>query len=168
MDAVGGVFTTTVALVVVVHEFAPVTVTVYVPAADTLTAAFVPKLFDHAYVPPPLAVNVVLCPEHIVKFPDIDAVGNAFATTVALAVVVHEFAPVTVTVYVPAADTLTAAFAPKLFDHAYVPPPLAVKVVLCPEHMVKVPDIDAVGGVFTTTVALAVVVHEFAPVTVTV
>jgi hypothetical protein len=126
----GGVFTTTVALAVVVHEFDPVTVTVYVPAADTLTAAFVPKLFDHAYVPPPLAVKVVLCPEHMVNVPDILADGGVFSTTVALAVVVHEFDPVTVTVYVPAADTLTAAFVPKLFDHAYVPPPLAVKVVL--------------------------------------
>jgi hypothetical protein len=69
---------------------------------------------------------------------------------------------------VPAAETETEAPDPKLFDHAYVPPPLAVNVVLCPEQIVKVPDIDAVGRVFTTTVALAVVIHEFAPVTVTV
>ena len=52
------------------------------PAADTLTAAVLPKLFDHAYVPPPLAVNVVLCPEQIVKVPDIDAVGDGFIVTV--------------------------------------------------------------------------------------
>jgi hypothetical protein len=61
----------------------------------------------------------VLCPEQIVKVPDIDAVGNGLTTTVALAVVVHEFDPVTVTVYVPAvliADV--AALLPNPFDHA--------------------------------------------------
>ena len=51
--------TVTAALFVAVHEFVPVTVTVYVPALDTVTAEFVPKLFDHKYVPPPLAVRVV-------------------------------------------------------------------------------------------------------------
>jgi hypothetical protein len=87
VGCVGGVFSTTVALAVVVQEFAPVTVTVYVPAVDTLTAAVLPKLFDQAYVPPPLAVKVVLCPEQIVKFPVIDAVGIALIVTVVIMLV---------------------------------------------------------------------------------
>ena len=43
---------------------------------------------------------------------------------------------------------------PKPFDHAYVPPPFAVKVVLCPEQIVKVPDIDDVGGALIVTLVV--------------
>ena len=35
--------------------------------------------------------------------------------------------------------------------HKYDVPPLAVNVVLCPLQIVLVPDIDAVGKVFTVT-----------------
>jgi hypothetical protein len=40
-----------------VQPFVPVTVTVYVPAEETVIAAVVAE-FDHKYVPLPLAVNV--------------------------------------------------------------------------------------------------------------
>ena len=41
-----------------VQPFVPVTVTVYVPADETIIAAVV-AAFDHKYVPLPLAVSVV-------------------------------------------------------------------------------------------------------------
>ena len=82
--------------------------------------------FDAAGVPEPVSCVVALI--QVLNVPLI--VGLAFTTTVALAVVVHEFAPVTVTVQGPAAETETEAPDPKLFDQAQVPPPLAVKVVL--------------------------------------
>jgi hypothetical protein len=47
-------------------------------------------------------------------------------------------------------------------------PPLAVSVVLPPAQMVVVPDIPAIGNVFTVTVSVAVEVQPLAPVTVTV
>ena len=52
--------------------------------------------------------------------------------------------------------------------HKYDVPPLAVNVVLCPLHIVLVPDIDAVGKVLTVTNWLLVDVHPLALVTVTV
>ena len=47
-------------------------------------------------------------------------------------------------------------------------PPLAVKLVLPPAHIVVVPAINAVGRAFTVTVELAVFVHPLPSVTVTV
>ena len=40
--------------------------------------------------------------------------------------------------------------------HKYVPPPLAVSVVVCPMQRLVLPDIAATGSEFTTTVAVAV------------
>ena len=48
---------------VAVHPFVPVTVTVYVPGAVTTSVALVPTIvvpLDHEYVPPPVAVRVIL------------------------------------------------------------------------------------------------------------
>jgi len=50
---------------------------------------------------------------------------------------------VTVTVYVPRPVTTFTAVVGPLF-HAYVPPPLAVKVALPPVHIVVAPLMDAV------------------------
>ena len=53
--------------------------------------------------------------------------------------------------------------------HRYVPPPLAVSVVLCPLQMVALVGlIAAVGALFTVTDLLAVAVQPLAFVTVTV
>jgi hypothetical protein len=51
-----------------------------------------------AYVPPPVAVNVLVSPAHIVFVPAMDGVGNAFTVKVRLAVAVQPEAFVTVTV----------------------------------------------------------------------
>jgi hypothetical protein len=50
---------------------------------------------------------------------------------------------VTVTEYVPDKFTIFTADVGPLF-HAYVPPPLAVKVALLPVHIVVAPLMDAV------------------------
>jgi hypothetical protein len=51
-----------------------------------------------AYVPPPVAVNVLVSPAQIVFVPVIDDVGNAFTVKVRVAVAVQPEAFVTVTV----------------------------------------------------------------------
>ena len=61
---------------------------------------------------------------------------------------------------------MTAVFAPLL--QAYVPPPVAVKVVLEPLQIIFVPVMAAVGNGLTVTAWLAVAVHPLALVTVTV
>ena len=61
---------------------------------------------------------------------------------------------------------MAAVVAPLL--QLYVPPPVAVKVVLPPLQIVVVPVMVAVGALFTVTVLVEVAVQPFAPVTVTV
>jgi hypothetical protein len=102
----GLAFTVSDVLAVAVQPLA-VTVTVYGPAVLTVLAAVVGPLL-HAYVPPPLAVKVVLPPEHIVVVPVIPAVGNGFTVSVVLAVAVQPLV-VTVTVYGPAVLTVLPA-----------------------------------------------------------
>ncbi len=78
---------------------APVTVTVYVPAADTVVLAAVAPLF-HIYDAPPVAVKVA---ELVLQFKDtvldeIPTVGAAkLLVTVDVPFDVHPFDPVTVT-----------------------------------------------------------------------
>ncbi len=70
------------------------------PAVVIFTLAFVPKPFDHKYVPPPAAVLLTLVVLHV-KFvlPIIDAAGNVLSiVTAVVAVAVHPLAFVTVTV----------------------------------------------------------------------
>ena len=117
---------------------------------------------------PPLAVSVVLFPLHILVVPLMEGVRLVFTVTVTLAVPVHPSVLVAVTVYdvVDIRVTVIAVVeAPWL--HKYVLPPLAVKVVLFPVHIVVVPLIEAVGMVFTVTVKLAVPMHPAAFVAVT-
>jgi hypothetical protein len=131
-------------------------------------AAVVAPLLQE-YVPPPAAVNVVLTPLQITDVPVMLAVGNGLTVTVLVAVEVQPLALVTVTVYVASAVGLTgivAVVAPVL--HKYVPPPVAVKVVEPPLQITFVPVMLAVGNGLTVTALVAVAVHPFALVTVTV
>ena len=61
---------------------------------------------------------------------------------------------------------IAAAVAP--VDQAYVPPPVAVNVLVSPAQMVFVPEILAVGRALTVKERLAVAVQPEAFVTVTV
>ena len=105
---------------VAVHPFVPVIVTVYVPVEVMFAVAFVPKLFDHRYVPPPLAVLVAVAVVHVrLSVPVMLAVGvTMFCVTLVVAVAVQPLLPVIVTVYVPGEVILAVAFVPKLFDQA--------------------------------------------------
>jgi hypothetical protein len=99
--AVGGVMLcVTLVVAVAVQPFEPVTVTVYVPGEVMVAVAFVPKPFDHKYVPPPLAVLVTLVVEQLkLSVPVILAVGGVvLCVTLVVAVAVQPFEPVTVTV----------------------------------------------------------------------
>ena len=82
------------------------------------------------YVPPELAVNVVLAPGQIFVVPVIVGANPAATLIAALAVAVQP-PLVTVTLYVvlPAGLTVMAAVVAAVF-HKYVPPPVAVNVVL--------------------------------------
>jgi hypothetical protein len=114
-------------------------------------AAVVAPLLQ-AYVPPPVAVKVVLPPLQITDVPVMLAVGNALTATPLLAVDVQPLPLVTVTVYVAFAVGLTvmaAVVAPLLQE--YVPPPVAVKVVLPPLQITDVPVMLAVGNGLTVT-----------------
>jgi hypothetical protein len=76
---------------------------------------------------------------------------------------------VTVTVYIVVICGLTTLIwevTPLLQE--YVNPPEAVSVVLTPAHIVVFPLIDAVGRLFTVTVAVSVSVQLLPSVTVTV
>jgi hypothetical protein len=171
--AVGGVvLCVTVVVAVAVQPFEPVTVTVYVPGEVIVAVALVPKLFDHWYVPPPLAVLVTLVVVQLkLSEPVILAVGRLpSCVTEVVAVAVQPFEPVTVTVYVPGEVIVAVALVPKPFDHWYVPPPLAVLVTLVVVQLkLSEPVILAVGGVvLCVTIVVAVAVQPFEPVTVTV
>ena len=133
-----------------------------------MIAAVVAPLL-HKYVPPPVAVNAVGVPLQITDVPEMLAVGNGFTVTVLVAVAVQPLLFVTVTVYVASAVGLTLmndAVEPLL--HKYVPPPVAVNVVLAPLQITFVPVMLAVGNGFTVTVLVAVAVQPLALVTVTV
>jgi len=88
-----------------VQPFAAVTVTVYVPAAVTLSVEFVPTIavpLDQEYVPPPVAESEILGVVHVTTVV-VGAVITAdglvvFCVIVRLAVAVQPFPPVTVTV----------------------------------------------------------------------
>ena len=120
-------------------------------------------------MPPPVAVNVVDLPVHMVALLPASAVGKAFTVTVTLSVDVHDAPLVTVTVYVVfnAGDTVMLAVVSVVL-HAYVPPPEAVNVVDFPLHIVALVPASAVGTALTVTVTLSVDVQLDPLVTVTV
>jgi hypothetical protein len=75
---VGKALTVNDFVTVLVHVFAAVTVTVYVPAVDTVLVAPLPKPFDHVYVEPPEAIHEVDDPAHIALDPVMTPTGKAF------------------------------------------------------------------------------------------
>jgi hypothetical protein len=135
---------------------------------DTLIDAVVDVVL-HRYVTPPDAVRIVDSPRHIFWLPDITAVGFGFTVSTFDAVPVQPLVLVTVTVYVVVtrgATLMTEVVAPIL--HTYVPPPLAVRLVLVPEHIAFTPLICAAAVELTVTVRLALFIHPFVLVAVTV
>jgi hypothetical protein len=93
-----------VVLAVAVQPFTAVTTTEYAPAVVIFFVAEVVPSF-HKYVPPPVAVNVMLVIEQskIVASEVIEAIGKVvLEVIVVLVVAVHPFAAVTTTEYVPA------------------------------------------------------------------
>lgn len=97
------VFDVTIILAVDEQPFAPVTVTVYVPAVVMVALALFPKPLFHEYETPPVAVTLIAETAHVssdvpvllVMF----AVGKAvLEVIVMLEVEVHPLVPVTVTV----------------------------------------------------------------------
>ena len=116
---------------------APVTVTLYVPAAVMLLIAAVVAPVDHKNEVPPVAVKLAEPPSHIVWLPGrISQLGRSLTVSVRLHVLVQPAPLVTVTVNVPLAVRLlmTAVVAP--VDHKNEVPPEAVKLAELPEHIV--------------------------------
>ena len=116
-----------------VHPFAPVTVTVYVPAAfPVIVGEFAPVVIfppdeaTHEYVPPPVAVKSAAdTVQSIAPSDPASAVGGVRSVvTVVTSVSVHPFEPVTVTVYVPAAFAVGVAV---LDPDVILPPPEATQ-----------------------------------------
>ena len=99
-----------------------------------------------AYVTPPVAVKLILVVEQVnsvVNGGVMPAVGKPALCVIAIvSVSVQPLAPVTVTVYVPLALTVVVAVVAPLLQ-AYVPPPVAVKLMLV---VVQVNSVVA-GGV---------------------
>jgi hypothetical protein len=101
---VGAAFTITVFVAVFEQPLALVPVTVYVTVVvgDALTVAPVvaesPVFGAHVYVTPPVAVNEVELPEHIVTPAPAEIVGNAFTDTILVAVLEQPLASVPVMV----------------------------------------------------------------------
>jgi hypothetical protein len=125
-----------VTLDVLVHEFASDTVTVYVPVVTPVMLDVVAKVAElvevlhakvYGVVPPvPLAVADPLLPplQLTFVFANVDAANTAGSVIVTLDVLVHEFASVTVTVYVPAVTPVMLAVVAKVAElvevlHAY-------------------------------------------------
>ena len=133
--------------------------------------AVVAPLF-HRYVPVPDTETVLLCPAQMVAGEAFAVIlGGFISNTVVVAVLVHPFTPVTVTVYVVLAalgvTEIEALVSPVL--HKYVPPPVAVRVLLKPSQTVFGEALAvAFGCGFTVTVVVAVLVQPPGPVTVTV
>jgi hypothetical protein len=91
--------------------------------------------------------------------PETDKVGIGLTVTDADAVAVPQVL-VVVTVYVPELEKVLAAVLGLLPpDHAYVPPAAPDAVRLTVPQAVVVPDIEAVGALFTVTDADAVAVQ---------
>jgi len=161
-----------------VQPFAPVTVTVYVPAEVNDTEAVVPKELLQLYVPPPVAAtSIEVCVQVKTVVPVllvIPAVGGATSCVIVIdSVSVQPLAPVTVTVYVPAEVNDTEAEVPKELLQLYVPPPVAVTVIVVVAQVNTVVPVEfiipATGNDGSEVIVIdSVSVHPLAPVTVTV
>jgi hypothetical protein len=160
-----------VVLAVAVQPLLAVTTTEYVPAVVIFFVAEVVPSF-HTYVPPPLAVKVML--DVVQSKTEVDdvivAVGKVvLEVIVVLAVAVQPLLAVTTTEYVPAVVMFFVAEVVPSF-HRYVPPPVAVNVILVVEQS-KIVDgevIEAIGNVvLEVIVVLAVAVQPLLAVTTT-
>ena len=165
----GAEFTVTVEVAVFEQPpFEPVTVYVVVLPGLTEIDAVVAPVF-HKYVVAPLAVIVADCPPQIlVEFAVTE--GGGFIVINCVAVFVHPFAAVPVTVYVVVEVGLTEILAvdPPVFQ-LYVFAPEAVIVVDCPLQIaVLVAEVLTVGGAEIPIATVAVVFGqpEAVPVTV--
>lgn len=103
---------TVVADEVLVQVFAPVTVTLYEPAEETVMLCVVSPVLQ-AWAVPGEAVSTVLPPAQILVVPDgvMVAVGNALTVTVTVCVKEHPLASVPVTLYVVVVTGLTVLLA---------------------------------------------------------
>jgi hypothetical protein len=126
----------------------------------------------------PLNVNVPLfAPVHpgLTAGETVPPVGYAFTVIITVAVLVHPVPAVPVTVYVVVVVGVAVTVAPVVEDkpvaglQLYVAAPLAVSETLLPIHSVADEGVTVtVGVVFTVIIAVAVFVHPFASVPVTV
>jgi len=137
--------TLTVAVPVHPAVLVPVTEYVVVELGVTVILAVLPPVFQ-LYVFAPLTVSTEVAPLHIAAgLADALTVGNGFTVTLTVAVLVHPDAvPVTEYVVVAVGDTITVLDVPNPSLQLYVSAPFAVKVALCPAHIV-----DGVAVIFT-------------------
>jgi predicted RNA methylase len=169
-----------VAVVDVVHPLASVAVTVYVPAVRLLLVAVVDPVFQrYEYPPVPLDATEVAEPveaplHNTLVVEGIEIVSGVGCVIVAVVDVVHPFASVAVTVYVPAVRLLIVEVADPVFQRYEYPavPFDATEVaepVEAPLHKTFIVDgIDTVNKPGCVIVAFVDVVHPLASVTVTV
>ncbi len=161
------------ALLLLLHPFASVPITVYVVAVVGLTTitGVVDPPGDQLYVLPPDAVRVALCPLQIdAEVPVMVMVGVAFTATAEVEVLVHPFPSVPVTVYVVpvVGQTVMIVVVAPPGNQLYVVPPDELSVVHCPLQIVLLVAFTEMTGVeFTVTGNVDVPVHPaLKPVTV--
>lgn len=169
------VFPTT-AVVVVVHPFASVTVTLYVPPARPLIVDVDCELLQaYVYVPVPpagVAVALPLLFPHVAGTDVAETVSCGGSVIVTVCSVGQLFMSVTVTVYVPAGIAVAVAEDPPEGDQLYVNGPLPVALtvaepVVSPKQATSTLDCRlTVGPPVDATVVVPVVVQPFASVTV--
>jgi hypothetical protein len=163
-----GGFTVTTIVTLPVHPVAKDPVTVYVVVLVGLAFTVVPVVVFNpvaglqVYVLAPPTVNVVVCPWQIVA-PIPVTTGVVFTVTITVVAPVHPVANDPVTVYVIVAVGFAVTEPPVVplnpvpGLHVYVVPPLAVKVVDVPLHIVAAGTLT-VGMGLTVTTAVVVAV----------
>ena len=165
--------TVTATVSVPVQPFAAVPVTVYVVVDAGVVVTLAPFRLPgiQLYVEAPFEVSVTLLPTQTDEL-DAEAVidGDVFTVMVRVAVPVHPFTAVPVTVYVVVVVGETVTGDPLRLPgiHPYVDAPVPVRVVELPEQMVApLVVVPTVGEVFTVMVRVAVALHPvLVPVTV--
>ena len=120
----------------------------------------------HSNDVPPLAVRVVVEPTHVLFAPAMTAVNDGLVAITFCVVPVQPLASDTVTVYVPGPTSILLVRSPVLHSNAV--PPLAVIVVVPPEHALFAPAITAVNDGLVAITFWVVSVQPFASDTVTV
>ena len=131
-----------------------------------MAAVLAPVL--HWYEVPSDAVNTMPCPLHIAWSLPAFATGKGLTATVMLSLAEHEFAAVTVTLYVEVVGgvTLMEDVIPPVLHKKDVPPE-AVSVADCPWHIEISAPALTIGKLLTLTSTSSVALHPTALVTVT-